>query len=66
MPKHEIVRITGKFHIIDTWDLANNERVIVYVDGIPVYEKGYDHAGNTALAHICGNSGSGWGDSLNQ
>ena len=66
MPKHERIRITGRFHIIDTWDLLQNERFIVYVDGIPVFERGFDHAGNTSVISQCGGSGGGWGDSMNQ
>lgn len=33
LPSHDRVRITGKLHALDCWEINENDFVFVYVDG---------------------------------
>lgn len=62
LPAHEVIRIYGKYHILDAWELFQDELFYVYVDGVSAFKRGFDHNGNNAVPSICGTSGTAYGD----
>lgn len=66
LPAHQRIRITGKYHILDSWDLAQREAFVIYLDGKVVYERLFDHNGNVEILSQCGQAGTSNGDLINQ
>ena len=62
---HTKLRITGKYHILDNWDLHQSESLIIWVDGSPVFRRVFDNADNYGLPSICGYGGDLYGDLIN-
>ena len=46
LPSHTSVRLTGKLHILDSWEAYINEQFRIFVDGNPVYIRLFDHTLN--------------------
>ena len=65
LPNHDTIKITGKYHILDNWDIAQHDKFHVYVDGEPVFISAFDHSMDYSFESICGLSGLGNGDEIN-
>lgn len=62
------MRISGKVHILDSWESFENDQFRIIVDGEEVYTRVFDHTGNPRIKNQCpgsGNDNINYGDELN-
>lgn len=62
-----MIRLTGKLHVLDSWDLIQNERIHILVDGEFAYTRQFYHTGNPSINSVCGDPKNvlNYGDELN-
>lgn len=50
-----MIKVSGIYHVIDSWELSEHERFMIVLDGKVILSRAFDNIGNLEILHRIGN-----------